>query len=271
MEKENAEKLAGIAILTAIVLVVLLVGSWIFVGCEKIDAGHEGIKVELYGSDRGVQDINLVTGIVLYWRFAENVFEYPTFVKTVDYAKFSINAKDGSEFEIDPTLTIQVTAGKTPYIFKKYRRELDDIINTSIFNYVKEAYRTELNNFKTDSIISNRQLVEIAVEKQLRKILADEGFTLIQLSSGLKYPQTIVNAINTKNEAIQEAMKVENQLRVAEMNARKLIIEAEAEKRANELKQQALTPLLIQMAFINKWDGKTPLYGNVPTFFKNVP
>ena len=39
---------------------------------------------------------------------------------------------------------------------------------------------------------------------------------------------------------------------------------------ANKLKQQTLTPLLVQQQFIEKWDGKTPLYGNVPTLFKTV-
>lgn len=43
-----------------------------------------------------------------------------------------------------------------------------------------------------------------------------------------------------------------------------------AEAQANELKQRSLTPLLIQQQFIEKWDGKTPLYGSSPTFFKNV-
>ena len=266
----DTQKVTNIFVLGVVVVVILLIGSFVFVGCERIDAGHEGIKVELYGSDKGVQDVSLVTGMVFYNRWTEDVYEYPTFVKTVDYKPFSINAKDGSVFGIDPTLTIQVAAGKTPKIFKKYRKDLDAVIETSIYNYVKEVYRIQLNNFKTDSIISNRQNVEVAVENQLRKILEDEGFVLIQLSSGLSYPETIVNAINAKNTAVQEAMKVENQLKVAEMNARKLIIEAEAIKKSNELRQQSLTPLLIQMEFINKWNGSTPLYGNVPTFFKNV-
>ena len=266
----DRQKMANILVLGVIVTIILLIGSVVFVGCERIDAGHEGILVDLYGADKGVQDVSLVTGMVFYNRFTQDVYEYPTFVKTVDYKPFAINAKDGSVFGIDPTLTLQVAAGKTPKIFKKYRKDLDAVIETSIYNYVKESYRIQLNNFKTDSIISNRQNVEIAVENQLRKILEDEGFVLIQLSSGLSYPETIINAINAKNTAVQEAMKVENQLKVAEMNARKLIIEAEAEKRANELKQQSLTPLLVQMAFIQKWDGKTPLYGSSPTFFKNV-
>ena len=78
------------------------------------------------------------------------------------------------------------------------------------------------------------------------------------------------DAVNAKNKAVQEAMKVENELRVAEAQAKKLIVEAESEKKTNEHKQQSLTPLLIQQQFIEKWDGKTPLYGSVPTFFKNV-
>ena len=35
-------------------------------GMERIDAGHEGIKVNLYGSEKGVDDISLVSGIVWY-------------------------------------------------------------------------------------------------------------------------------------------------------------------------------------------------------------
>lgn len=65
-------------------------------------------------------------------------------------------------------------------------------------------------------------------------------------------------------------MKVDNDLKVAEAQARIDIVKAEAEKKANELKQQSLTPLLVQQQFIEKWDGKTPLYGNAPVIFKNV-
>lgn len=35
-------------------------------GYERIDAGCEGIKVNLYGDDKGVGDVSLVTGAVWY-------------------------------------------------------------------------------------------------------------------------------------------------------------------------------------------------------------
>lgn len=51
---------------------------------ERIDAGSEGILVNLYGSDKGVDDVSLVTGRVWYNPFTEEVYEYPTFVQTID-------------------------------------------------------------------------------------------------------------------------------------------------------------------------------------------
>ena len=42
---------------------------------ERIDAGHEGIKVNLYGSDKGVDNISLVTGAIWYNPLTESVYE----------------------------------------------------------------------------------------------------------------------------------------------------------------------------------------------------
>lgn len=36
----------------------------VFSSCERIDAGCEGIKVNLYGDDKGVGDVALVSGRV---------------------------------------------------------------------------------------------------------------------------------------------------------------------------------------------------------------
>ena len=125
----------------------------------------------------------------------ERVYEYPTFVQTVDYDPFTINAKDGSEFTVDPTLSIKMIDGSSPTIFKKYRKSVE------VYNYTKDAFRVQLNKFTTDEIVSNRETVEKAIESQLREELTKEGFNLEQLTSGLKYPQSIVDAVNAKNKA----------------------------------------------------------------------
>lgn len=239
-------------------------------GCTRIDAGHEGILIKQYGSDKGVQDVSLVTGMVWYNPWTEDVEQYATFIQTIDYEAFGVNAKDGSSFSVDPTLSFNIVSGNSPKIFSKYRKNLDEVSKTTILNYVKDAFRLQMNKYTTDEIVSNREKFETDVQKTLAEVLEKEGFKLEQLTSGLQYPQTIVDAVNLKNKAVQEAMRVENELRLVEAQAKKMIVQAEAEKRANELKQQSLTPMLIQQQFIEKWDGRTPLYGSSPTFFKNV-
>ena len=255
---------------SAIVILLMLFSITAMTSCTRIDAGHEGILVKLYGSEKGVQDVSLVTGRVWYNPLTEEVFEFPTFVQTIDYSPFTVNAKDGSVFTVDPTISFRVISGESPRIFSKYRKEIGLITETTLYNYTRDAFRIQFNLYSTDSIISNRQSFEDKVQVALGDALKREGFELEQMTSGLQYPEVIVQAVNLKNKAVQQAMQVENELKVAEAQARKKIVEAEAEARANELRQRTLTPLLIQQQFIEKWDGRTPLYGNSPTFFKNV-
>lgn len=237
--------------------------------CERIDAGYEGIKVNLYGSDRGVDNVSLVTGTVFYNPFTEVVYEYPTFVQTIDYPAFTINAKDGSEFQVDPTVSLKIIDGKAPVIFKKYRKDVSDIYKGTLFNYIKDAFRIQLNKFTTDEIVSKRDSIEIAVERQLNSTLGKEHFQLEQLTSGLKYPTTIVQAVNAKNKAIQDAQRAMNEVKVAEAQAQKLVVAARAEKEANELRQQSLTKAVLEKMWIEKWSGTVPTVitsGNSSTF-----
>ena len=240
------------------IFLILVVFTVAFTSCTRIDAGHEGIKVNLYGNNKGVDDISIVTGMCWYNPITERVYEYPTFVQTVDYEPFTINAKDGSEFSVDPTLSIKMIDGQSPEIFKKYRKPVDEIIAGTLYNYTKDAFRVQLNKFTTDEIVSNRETVEKAIESQLREELTKEGFNLEQLTSGLKYPQSIVDAVNAKNKAVQEAQRVANELEIVKAEAEKKIVAAQAEKEANELRTKALTPAILQQQWIEKWDGTLP-------------
>lgn len=230
------------------------------IGYERVDAGYEGIKVNLYGSEKGVDDVSLVTGAVWYNTFTEDVFEYPTFVQTVDYPAFEINSKDGSRFTVDPSALIKIQDGKTPTVFKKYRKELDEVINSTLYVLIKDAARIEFNNYNADEIVSNRSAVDKSFEDKVRMALQEEGFELQQLTPGIKYPASYEAAINAKNNAIQQKLQVENEVAVAKAQAEKTLVAARAEAEANKLREQALTPAILQKMWIEKWDGKLPVF-----------
>ena len=258
-----------------------LVAMLSMASCEHIDAGHEGIKVNLYGDDKGVGDVALVTGRVFYNPFTTEIHEYPTYVQTVDYEPFEINAKDGSKFTVDPTININPVGGKSPEIFKKYRKPLKEVITHVLKTHIANAYRIKLNAYTTDELVSKREEFEKATEDYLREILMKENFELGEMTSGLKYPDALVRSIDAKNQAVQEALRIENEVAAIEAEAKKKVAAAEGEAQALKIKGDAeaeynrkisssLSGLIVQQEMIKKWDGKLPVYGEVPTLFKSV-
>lgn len=236
----------------------------------RIDAGHEGIKVNLYGDSKGVDDVELVTGAVWYNPITTAVYEYPTFVQTVDYAPFDINAKDGSKFTVDPTININLISGTAAATFKKYRKPMDEVVHDVLKTHIVNAYRVKLNSYTTDELVSKRGEFEKAVEDYLRDVLLKENFELGEMTSGLKYPESLEKSITAKNEAVQNALRIENEVAAIEAEAKKKIAEAngnaeamritaDAEAYYNRTVSASLSTNLVNMKALEKWDGKTPI------------
>jgi len=260
----------------AVMLGVAVIAGFAIIGLERIDAGHVGIKVNLIGTGKGVDNATEVTGWVFYNRFTTKIVEFPTFVQHKEYRKtedsdesFVINSKDGSEFHVSPLLNYSVQREKVPYIFTKYRVELSAIEAGFLKTAVYDAFRVVANSYTADELISNRELFENKVRKNLETHLLPEGFVLAQFTSNLVYPETFKKAIEAKNNAVQSALRAENEVKTAEAqakikvataagNAQAMLTSAKAEAEANRLKQQTITPMLLQLEWINKWNGDLP-------------
>ena len=260
-----------------IVGVIVLLALTLFVNsCERIDAGHVGVKVNLYGNSKGVSDVTECTGIVFYNPFSTKIYEFPTFIQHKEYKKtadaddsFIVNSKDGSEFSVSPIMNYSVKREKVPAIFAKYRRPLPEIEEGFLKTAVYDAFRLATNKYTADELISNRAVFEVEVRRLLEGQLLKEGFVINQFTSNLIYPNTFKKSIEAKNNAVQAALRAENEVKTAEAqakikvataqgNAQAMLTAAKAEAEANRLKQQTLTPMLLQLEWINKWNGKLP-------------
>ena len=275
-------KVIGASVIGFILLVVL------FNSCERIDAGYVGVKVNQYGDNKGVDDVVAVTGMVFFNPITTKIYEFPTYIQHKEYKKtedvdnsFIVNSKDGSEFNVSPIMNYSVQRDKVPAIFAKYRRPLADIEEGFLKTAVYDAFRLATNKYTADELISNRAIFEVEVRRLLDAQLLKEGFTINQFTSNLIYPETFKKSIEAKNNAVQAALRAENEVKTAEAqakikvataegNAQAMLTSAKAEAESNRMKQQTLTPLLLQLEYINKWDGKLPVYGTVPQMFKNI-
>lgn len=236
---------------------------------EKINAGYEGIKVNLYGDKKGVDEATLVTGVIWYNPFTTDVYEYPTFVQTVDYEPFQFNSKDGSVFTFDPTVMLSMKPGCAPDVFVKYRKKMDDVLEVTLVPIIQDAFKEEINARLDNELISNQTEFQNAIEERLRLELGKENFIVNKVTTGIKYPEALVDAINAKNRAIQEESRVKNEKMVAEAEAAKKVavargdadalkIAADAEAYYNRTVSASLSPYLIQQAAIEKWNGVLP-------------
>lgn len=236
----------------------------------RVDAGHEGIKVNLYGDNKGVDDVELVTGAVWYNPITTAVYEYPTFVQTVDYEPFAFNSKDGSVFTFDPTIMLQIKPGAAPEVFVKYRKELDEVLNVTLVPIIQDAFKEEINARQDNDLISMQTEFQNAIEARLAEELGKENFIVSKVTTGIKYPVALVESINEKNRALQDELKIINQQKVAEAEAKKKItiaegdaavkkIQADAEAYYNRTVSASLSINLVNMKALEKWDGKTPV------------
>ena len=266
-------------------------------GYERINAGHVGIKVNLYGDEKGVDNVVEVTGAQWYNPIKTEIYETPTFVQNSVWTEdkreesgkregFTLTTQDGMTVGIDVSLNYRVLPENAVEIFKKYRKPLEEVSNTVLRNYTRDGFNTAASMFTAEEMYSDRAAFEDVADSLVTQILEKEGFTVekIVLLNAIRLPESVTKSIEAKVKAKQIALQKQQELAQAEADAEKAIedargraesmkIKADAERYAYEQKQRSLTPLLVQQQWVEKWNGNLGtgnVYGVGTIPYKNI-
>lgn len=272
----------------------LILGLVLLAACSRIDAGHVGIKVNLYGSGKGVSDVTEVTGTVWYAPWSTDVYEVPTFVQNAVYThddidgsrnneEFRVTTKDGMTARFDLSMNYYTPREHVVKIFKKYRKPVNELEKTVIRTYLREAFNNVASMYSAESLYEKRAEFEKQAEQRATEILQKEGFMVEQvvILNEIRLPEDVTKRINDKVKAAQITKQKqeekwqaiadgEKRIAKARADSTAMIINATAKAEAFRLQKQELTPLIIQNKMIDKWDGKLPVYGQVPQLFKGM-
>ena len=253
--------------------------------CEyhSVEAGYVGVKVEKFGSDKGIQrDVVGVGRYFLTWN--EDIYDFPTFQVNYTFTRsntegseeneeFTFQTQEGMECSADLGVALHFETNKIPVMFGKYRKGVDEIRGIVVRNEIRDALNRVAGSMPVESAygVGKGHLIDsttLIVNKRLNTygIVIDR----ITILGNIRIPQEIKNALNSKVQMSQEAEKAKNEVAKAEAKAQTLLVQAKAEAEANRLKQQALTPELLQQMWIQKWDGRLPVYGVAPQLFKGI-
>jgi regulator of protease activity HflC (stomatin/prohibitin superfamily) len=253
----------------------LAVLSLVLFSCNRPEPNYEGVLMTDYGRN-GIESFKVVTGAQGPLGPGSELYQVPMFEEKGDCDPVRISAKDAGIFTVDPGYTYQATRGKGPNIILSYKhlgtgREFFDNIENNVLNkIVVDAFREKARFYTTDSLMNNLGQFETEVEEDLKLKFDKKYFTLNTLTSGLTPPKSMADAIEARNNAIQKANEVKNQLETSRMLLEKAKIDAETNKvQSVGLTKEVLTQQYIEMLRNSKnkiiiTDGKTPvILGNI--------
>lgn len=267
--------------LKSVAALLLCVGALLFSGCTRIEAGKVGIKINLAGDQRGVDELPLRTGWVFYNPFTQQVFEYPTFVQTAVWTKddaegspnneeISFNSKEGLIITGDISLSYQVKPERVPFFYVKFRSDdLDTFTHGFLRNVARDQFNEIAGTYSVEDVYGPKKEEFITnVRARINAAVADIGVTIEQFGfiGAPRPPQQVIDALNSKVSATQDAMRAENELRKAKAEAEKQIAKARGEAESNRILALSITPQLLQwrqleitQLAVAKWNGQRPM------------
>ena len=277
---ETQSNAVGYIKLVGIVITSIIISFLNPYDVERVDSGHVAILVDNIGDNKGMSKVEYKRGWVIYNNFTQRYYEFPVFQQHIDYEENVVITKGGFQATIKPSFNYALNPTTVDNMFQNLRVDIKTVEQGWLKNAIISSVNDVANLFTVDSIFNHRAEFETAIITEANKRVG-KWFTVSQLRTNIAPPPAITASIEEKTKAVQEAQAAVQRTLVANAEAQekiarakgdsaKAVISAAGEAMANKLRQSTLTPMLIQQQFINKWDGKLPVYGQVPQLFKGI-
>jgi len=205
-----------------------------------------------------------------YWEswFGERYYNYDARIQKVE-AKASASSKDLQVVSTTVALNYRVKREDVVDIYRNIG-PLTILTGNIIDPALQESIKRSTAKFTADELVTRREEVKLAISDHLGATLEKSGVEVTELSiTNFKFDDQYQNAVEAKQVAEQKALTATNDLariRVeaeqakvrAQGTADSALIAARAEAESLQLLRQTLTPELLQLRAIEKWNGKLP-------------
>ncbi|MBD2578619.1 SPFH domain-containing protein [Oscillatoria sp. FACHB-1406] len=260
---------------------------------KTVEPGYAGLKIQLYGGNKGIENAKLVTGRVWYNGYTEQVVIFPTFINTYPFTQAATEGSTNDEsvtfsvggspvsadvgvsfgFTTDP---ISGNKTKLHQFYETYRKTPEQFRANELRNGLRNCFADVAENFNlTPSMLPTNQqkLVKGVIDctqNRFPTIVVQD----VSLLGPMRLPPDIQKSINEQFAAQQAAKTSEfNRKKVeaeaaadvakAKGEAQVTIEQAKAEAEANRLRAGSITPQLLELerlrverARVEKWNGE---------------
>jgi len=157
---------------------------------------------------------------------------------------------------------------------KVYKEIGTDYKERVVIPAVQESYKAASAKYTAQELVTKREIVKKDAYEVIKARLEKYGIRVVDLNvTNFTFSAQFNAAIEAVQVANQNVAKARQELETTKVEAEKQIAAAQAESEARRLQQQTLTPELLQLEAIKKWNGALPTYngGDNGGLFFNIP
>lgn len=247
--------LAGILIA---VLLVTVLSSF-----EVINPGERGVRVTL----GQVSDEVLIEGLYLQLPFVQKIVKIDVKTQKAEYESNSAS-KDLQSVRSVVAMNFNLEPMSVGKLYKEIGLNYEfKIIKPAL----EEAVKSATAQFTAEELITKRSQVKDNITSAVSERLGESYITVDEISIvDFSFSPEFDKAIEQKQTAEQEALKAKWDLERVKIQAQQKIETAKAEAEALRLQKQELTPELVKLRAIEKWNGVMPQVTGAATPFVSL-
>ncbi len=245
----------------------------------QVNAGFRGVVLQ-FGAATGRV---LQPGLYTIMPFVQSVALVDVQIHAYQAEAIEAASHDLQDVRTNLTVNYQLDALRAVDIYTNLRGEA---VNRILVPNVQETIKSSTAQFTAEQLIQQRPKVKAVADQTLADRVKPFWVNVLSTSiTQFQFSKGFTDAIEAKVVAEQNALTAVNKLRQIEVEARQAAAQAEGEKNARIAKAQGeaealrlqrtqVTPEILQLRWIEKWDGVMPQFftgggGAIPLI--NIP
>ncbi len=225
---------------------------WIFSPFVIVGAGERGV---VFNQLHGVEDKILPEGFSFIIPVVERVIKMDVRIRKSD-TRSTGASKDLQTVATEIVLNFHLFPDKVNKIYQEIGPEYEKRI---IDPAVQEIVKAVCAEFTAEELVTKRQFVKDEIKTSLQKRLTTSHISLDELNiTDFQFSKIFNEAIESKQTAEQLALKAQRDLERVKIEGQQKVVQAKAEAESQRIQKETISPIILQLRAIEKWDGKFP-------------
>ncbi|HWG10449.1 MAG TPA: prohibitin family protein [Rhodanobacteraceae bacterium] len=241
-------RLRIVEILIAIIIVLALFSSFVTVG-----PGERGVLMTFGAVSHGVLD----PGLHLKLPFIQTVKRMNVQIQKSE-ATETAASRDLQDISTAVAVNWAIDPSDAEWVYQRLGDETA-LSNKVIDPVVSNAVKAVTAKYNAEDLVEKRDLVADQIKNQIVNALAAYKVQVQGVNiTNFQFSQEYTQAIEQKQVAQQRAQQAQYDLERIKVQAEQEVAQAQGQSQAQKLLQSTLTPELIQLKAVDKWNGVLP-------------